>query len=61
MDRQREEQERRETPIIDGDARPDIPVDSDEIREKQRERRNKNFESERKSDINSLEDHKDAK
>jgi hypothetical protein len=52
------------TPIADGDARPDIPVDNEEIKDKKkRDKQNadKKFESERNSDINSMEDYKDAK
>lgn len=57
-------QEARETPIIDGDARPDMPVDP--AKQATGERNDKpgndgKFESERMSDINSLEDYKDAK
>lgn len=57
------EKEERETPIIDGDARPDMPVDSDAIREEHRRKKTPDgkFEAERKSDMNSLEDYKDAK
>lgn len=59
----RKDKERRETPIVDGDARPDMPVDTDKLKEKQGEKApgNKKFESERNSDMNSLEDYKDAK
>jgi len=60
----RKEKEKRETPIIDGDARPDMPVDSDAVREEQKKRKtvpDDKFESERKGDVNSLEDYKDAK
>lgn len=49
-----------ETPIIDGDARPDMPIhpdpDSEHIKD-----RDKKFEKERMSDVNSLEDYKDAR
>jgi hypothetical protein len=60
----KEERERRETPIIDGDARPDMPVDAeDKKNKKDREKtdKDKKFETERLSDINTLEDYKDAK
>ena len=59
-----DEKERRETPIIDGDARPDMPVDAGhEKRKKDRAKTDKEdkFETERSSDINTLEDYKDAK
>ncbi|HEX8039308.1 MAG TPA: hypothetical protein VF490_09150 [Chryseosolibacter sp.] len=55
----RKEKERRETPIRDGDARPDLPVDGG--RKKEQPGKEKKFEQERISDINSLEDYKDAK
>ena len=56
------EKEKRETPIIDGDARPDMPVDTENIKKgKQQKPKEKKFESERVSDINSMEDYKDAK
>lgn len=61
----REERERKATPIIDGDARPDIDLDpdtgkrpKDDAHSKPKE---KKFESERHGDVNSLEDYKDAK
>ena len=50
--------QKRDTPIIDGDARPDMPVDPERKTKKEPE---KKFESERLSDLNSLEDYKDAK
>lgn len=54
--------EKRETPIIDGDARPDMPIDPANDGKKQKKAPSENkFESERVSDINSLEDFKDAK
>jgi hypothetical protein len=60
----KKEKERRPTPIIDGDARPDVPVDTESLKEKERAVKpstDKKFEAERSSDINSLEDYKDAK
>lgn len=57
------EREKRETPIIDGDARPDMPVEPEKAPRKKGEKaasENK-FETERVSDVNSLEDYKDAK
>lgn len=57
------EKEKRETPIIDGDARPDMPVDPENIKKKRGTKPSgeKKFETERVSDVNSLEDFKDAK
>ena len=56
------EKEKRETPIIDGDARPDMPVDTENTTKgKQPKPEEKKFETERISDVNSLEDYKDAK
>ena len=60
----KDENEKKETPIIDGDARPDMPVDAgDEKNKKDRHKtdKNKKFETERLTDINTLEDYKDAK
>lgn len=57
--------EKRETPIIDGDARPDMPVDPEELKTKKKKKdgspADDKFETERNSDINTLEDYKDAK
>ena len=57
--------EARETPIIDGDARPDMPIDPanerKETTNKKKPGTEDKFESERLSDLNSLEDYKDAK
>ena len=57
------EKEKRETPIIDGDARPDMPIDPENDKKKHGNKPSgeKKFETERVSDINSLEDFKDAK
>lgn len=52
------------TPIVDGDARPDMPVDTEKIKKELSEKKQttgKKFEPERTGDINSLEDYKDAK
>jgi len=58
----RKQKEKRETPIVDGDARRDMPVDvSKNKKNKHKAVPDKKFESERTSDINSLEDFKDAK
>lgn len=58
------EREKRETPIIDGDARPDMPVDPEKETTKEgklKKPEENKFETERVSDVNSLEDYKDAK
>lgn len=57
------DREKRETPIIDGDVRPDMPIAPDAASGKKgKKRAGKNkFETERVSDVNSLEDYKDAK
>jgi hypothetical protein len=60
----KKQREKRETPIIDGDARPDIPHEEDIKKETQKRtpaNDKSKFESERSSDLNSLEDYKDAK
>lgn len=57
-DKKRKQQEK--TPIIDGDTRPDqYPLDED--LNKVRENKQKDFTSNRKADVNSLEDFKDKK
>ena len=64
MDKKQREKEKRETPISDGDARPDMPVDPEKKEAKKPGdggESQKKFESERLSDLNSLEDYKDAK
>lgn len=64
MDDKQQEKEKRETPVTDGDTRPDMPVDpQDKKATKPGEAadQKKKFESERSSDLNSLEDYKDAK
>jgi hypothetical protein len=61
MDKKKEV--RRETPIADGDARPDNPVNNEEVKDnakRQKPSTGKKFERERESDVNSLEDFKDA-
>lgn len=55
----KEQREKRDTPIIDGDARPDMPVHVEGEKEKDPDQQKK-FEKERESDLNSLEDYKDA-
>ena len=58
------EREKRETPITDGDARPDMPLNPEKEAEKKSRKQKEadtKFEAERNSDINSLEDYKDAK
>jgi hypothetical protein len=61
----KKKQEKRDTPIIDGDARPDMPREEDIKKATKQKRGTSNgknkFESERISDVNSLEDYKDAK
>ena len=63
MEKKQKEKEKRETPIIDGDARPDMPLDAGETDRKKNKKpeTGKKFETERLSDTNSLEDYKDAK
>jgi hypothetical protein len=63
MDQKKNEKEKRETPIIDGDARPDMPVDPQEEKDQTPPTGSpdkQKFTSERVSDLNSLEDYKDA-
>ena len=59
----KKQKEKKETPIIDGDARPDVPVDPRMKKDKttRGKKDTQKFETERVSDINSLEDYKDAK
>ena len=63
MEKKDEDREKRETPIIDGDARPDVNLDPKaDLKEKNTKARKdeQKFETERTSDDNSLEDYKDA-
>ena len=57
------EKEKRETPITDGDARPDMPLDPENEKGKKRSEVNpkRKFGAERISDQNSLDDFRDAK
>jgi hypothetical protein len=67
MDKQKEKQilEQKQTPIIDGDARPDMLIDADEIKKtitkEAPSNQKKSLTHERSADINSLEDFKDTK
>jgi hypothetical protein len=54
--------EKKETPIIDGDARPDTPDSENSAAKKSSPVGNsKNVTSNRTGDVNSLEDYKDTK
>lgn len=59
------EKEKRETPIIDGDARPDMTIDPEPMnrrtpgKKKEEEAKNE-VTSNRSGDVNNLEDYKDA-
>jgi hypothetical protein len=59
----KKQKEKRETPIIDGDARPDMPIGVEKGRNTKGKKKSgqDKFETERVSDINSMEDYKDAK
>ena len=60
----KKQKEKRETPIVDGDARPDMPLEPENKKDKKQKGNaapDEKFESERSSDLNSLEDYKDAK
>jgi hypothetical protein len=64
----KEQKEKRDTPITDGDARPDMPAEVENKKGKKGKgpipvpgTAEKKFESERASDVNSLEDYKDSK
>ena len=64
MDEKQRKKEKLETPITDGDTRPDMPVDPQKSKARKPAEAaddEKKFESERLSDMNSLEDYKDAK
>ena len=56
----KKQKQKRDTPITDGDARPDMPLNPDENEGTKAGRPRKKFEKERMSDVNSLEDFKDA-
>lgn len=55
--------EEAQTPIIDGDARPDKNIEPDPSKERQKikNKDNQRFTSERASDTSSLENYKDEK
>lgn len=59
----KEVREKRETPIIDGDARPDEQERAARAEKylSEKEKTGKKLTEERSADINSLEDYKDAK
>lgn len=64
MDEKQRQQEKRETPITDGDTRPDVPLDPKKKKNTvhgEDSAKEDKFESERLSDVNSLEDFKDSK
>lgn len=50
-----------QTPIIDGDARPDMEPDGSQKLNQRREKKGKEFTPNRAADVNSLEDYKDKK
>jgi hypothetical protein len=59
--REKDEQRKKQTPIIDGDARPDTPQ-HDELREKQiTSIKDDKKTTKNRVDTNSLEDFRDAK
>jgi hypothetical protein len=60
----KKKKEKAETPISNGDTRPDKPIDPKAEKKKKNKEGSadeKKFTSERLSDLNSLEDYKDAK
>lgn len=57
----KKQKEKTTTPIIDGDARPDMPLNIEDKKGRKRPKDEKKFTAERGSDMNSLEDFKDAK
>ena len=67
MEKENEEiRKRRETPIIDGDARPDMNIHGDDEQrdhpiETPHDRDKKGLTTKNRNDKNSLEDYKDAK
>lgn len=50
-----------ETPILDGDARPDMQPDGSQNLDRKREKKEEDFTENRAADVNSLEDYKDKK
>lgn len=57
----RKEQKKRPEPIVDGDARPDQYPNKPLDLSKQKEKKQKDFTTNRQADSNSLEDFKDRK
>ncbi len=49
------------TPVADGDTRPDMQSDGSQKLDLKREKKGKDFSSNRAADVNSLEDFKDKK
>ena len=61
-DEKRKPAERRsQTPVSDGDTRPDGQPDVNDQPKRKREKKSGGFTSSRMGDINSLEDYKDKK
>lgn len=58
--KEKQKKSKRSTPIVDGDARPDMPLNPD-TQDETDNQRSKKFEEERMSDVNTLEDYKDAR
>ena len=54
-------EEQDQTPITDGDARPDMQGVEDKNRTVKRAKNEKDFSENRAADVNSLEDYKDKK
>lgn len=61
--KEKEIREKRETPIVDGDARPDDQERAAKAKKylSEKEKTKNKLTKERGADINSLEDYKDAK
>jgi hypothetical protein len=50
-----------QAPVMDGDTRPDMQSDGSQKLNQRREKKGKDFSSNRAADVNSLEDYKDKK
>ncbi len=61
-DQDRTEEKKRDTPIIDGDARPDINLNPESDSEKEKAaQKDRGKTTKNRADTNSLEDFRDAK
>ncbi|MBT1702399.1 hypothetical protein [Chryseosolibacter indicus] len=61
MENEKKKTQEELTPIIDGDARPDIDLEAKGADDKESKDQDKKFTSNRASDVNKIENYKDEK